>query len=183
MNRDDLAVGHLHLASDAVYWARMKWPAADRHDLVSWANEALLVAARTWDPDRGMTFTGYARIKIRFALIDRWRSETCRGKRGRHEFTFDHAAIEIDQEDGDWGPHPAIVAACASFDSRLEAVEDAAAASSIIEGLALTERERYVVVELGSGTTLRQIGAALGVSESRVCQIRQAIYDRLCRAA
>lgn len=48
---------------------------------------------------------------------------------------------------------------------------------------ALTDREQFVVDGLVAGATLAEIGRALGVTESRVCQIREGIARRLRRVA
>lgn len=46
----------------------------DRSDLVSAGSLALTLAARTWDPERGVPFSRYAAIRIRGAVTDELRS-------------------------------------------------------------------------------------------------------------
>src|SRR5690348_14605510 len=161
----DLVAENREVATHAAIQARQRWPRTDPGDLLSYANFGLVDAARTWDAAKGMTFVGYARQIVRHRIVDEWRRE--HGRRPGVEVTpFDPTADDLS---------PSIIAAAASVEPGFEAVE----ATVTVNGLELTERERYVLVELGSGTSMREIGDALGVSESRVSQIRKAIYDRL----
>lgn len=166
-----LVVEHIELANHAARWAHFRWPATDRDDLLSWANEGLMSAAQSWDPDGGMTFVGWARTQIRRRMTDSWRLSTRRGRTAGKSFPFDHTALDEQRVD--------IIRAAASVELGYERIEERSQAASTVAGLALSERERYIVVELGSGVSLQEIGDALGVSESRVCQIRKEIYDRL----
>lgn len=49
---------------------------AQLDDLRSAGREALLIAARSWDPERGMTFPIWAHLRMRGAMIDSLRTST-----------------------------------------------------------------------------------------------------------
>lgn len=49
--------------------------------------------------------------------------------------------------------------------------------------LDLRERERFIVAALVCGYTQQEVGAMLGVTESRVCQMVRVVRARLARAA
>jgi RNA polymerase sigma factor FliA len=66
---------HLHLAKFAIHDLAASVPAhVSRDDLHSAALLGLVQAARAFDPDRGVPFDGFARRRIRGALLDELRS-------------------------------------------------------------------------------------------------------------
>ncbi|MDP8970132.1 MAG: sigma-70 family RNA polymerase sigma factor, partial [Actinomycetota bacterium] len=56
----------------------------DRDDLLSAATVGLVQAARSFDPDRGISFQSYARIRIRGAVVDELRSRDWASRSVRH---------------------------------------------------------------------------------------------------
>ncbi len=74
-----------------------------REDLFSAGSEALVAAARSFDPERGTPFSAFAAMRIRGALLDElrgldWASRSVRGKvrkleAARDEFVADHGRV------------------------------------------------------------------------------------------
>lgn len=64
-------------------------------ELVSFGREALLVAARTFDPDKGITFRRWASFKIRGAMIESMRSKGPLPKRVYRKLRALQAAHQI----------------------------------------------------------------------------------------
>lgn len=160
----ELVVEHRAFADRAAARARGRWPGQDPVSIDEWAMEGLIDAARRYDPTVGAKFTTYAWVRISGAIVDGYRRSIDWDRRRR--------IVEVDLDElGDQRLR--------CDDPGYDRVVDAVHAAATIAGLALSERDRYVIVELGSGTTLREIGQALGVSESRVCQIRGDIYERM----
>lgn len=163
--QSDLVAAHQELATHASIWAHRKWPRADPGELLSAAFEGLIDAAVRWRPEDGVTFQGYARKRIRGEIVDDWRRRN--GRRGGkllYPFPVD--------DDGE-----VIESVLAVEDPGFERVNDAVAAASIVRDLApkLRDADRFMVTELGRGSTLTEVGARLGVSESRVCQVRAGV--------
>jgi len=65
--------------------------------------------------------------------------------------------------------------------SELEAIEEAASAASEVQQVLskFTSREQEAFKLLASGLTLRETGEQMGVSESRICQIRSRAIRRV----
>lgn len=69
---DALIVGHMLLARRlALRFGRTLPRFVDGDALESDAMLGLIQAARTFDPDRGVAFTAYARVRIRGAMLER----------------------------------------------------------------------------------------------------------------
>ncbi len=49
-------------------------PGVDREEMVGWGLDGLLAALERFDPERGLSFVGYARIRIRGAILDQLRT-------------------------------------------------------------------------------------------------------------
>ena len=72
---DRLAVEHVPLVAHVVYETIARVPSyVDRNDLRSAGLLALVAAARSFDPDRGVPFARYAMPRIRGAMVDELRS-------------------------------------------------------------------------------------------------------------
>jgi RNA polymerase sigma factor for flagellar operon FliA len=72
---DRLAVENLPLVAHVVYETIARVPAyVDRNDLRSAGLLALVAAARSYDPERGVPFVRYATPRIRGAMVDELRS-------------------------------------------------------------------------------------------------------------
>jgi RNA polymerase sigma factor for flagellar operon FliA len=141
-------------------------------DLVQAGNVGLLQAARSFEPGRGAPLAGYAKFRIRGEMLDvvRRSAETAR------VFTSTSGTDDV-----------------AELDGRIPTSNDSSPQSSVLkrqraeiigeEVKRLPPRYRTVVRLRYSGEmTLRQIGAALSVNESRACQIHQNALSLLKRA-
>ncbi|WIE80922.1 sigma-70 family RNA polymerase sigma factor [Curtobacterium sp. MCSS17_016] len=83
IDRDQLVIDHLPLVGYIVSDLCRKATHLDRSDLASAGQYALVKASRSYEPDRGVPFDAYARIRINGALSDELRSQdwTTRGTR------------------------------------------------------------------------------------------------------
>jgi len=145
----------------------------------------LIDAASRYDPSRGAQFETYAGIRIRGAVIDEsrrrlwgprpWRLERERQERGdpllagrqwrRHLVSLEDSTVA--EPATEWaGPD--------------EAAELAEAREALARAVPeLPYQERLVMECQLAGETLAQIGARLGVSEARSCQIARNARSRL----
>jgi RNA polymerase sigma factor for flagellar operon FliA len=84
-DRDQLVIDHLPLVGYIVSDLCRKATHLDRSDLASAGQYALVKASRSYEPDRGVPFDAYARIRINGALGDELRSQdwTTRAMRKR----------------------------------------------------------------------------------------------------
>jgi RNA polymerase sigma factor for flagellar operon FliA len=82
-DRDQLVIDHLPLVGYIVSDLCRKATHLDRAELASAGQYALVKASRSYEPDRGVPFDAYARIRINGALSDELRSKdwTTRGLR------------------------------------------------------------------------------------------------------
>lgn len=74
LDRDQLVIDHLPLVGYIVSDLCRKATHLDRSDLASAGQYALVKASRSYEPDRGVPFDAYARIRINGALSDELRS-------------------------------------------------------------------------------------------------------------
>jgi len=88
---DELVTAHLPVVGHLVREMLARVPAhVRREDLFSAGSEALVNAARSFDPERGTPFSAFAALRIRGALLDElrgldWASRSVRGKVRRIE--------------------------------------------------------------------------------------------------
>jgi RNA polymerase sigma factor FliA len=101
---DELVTAHLPMVGHLVREILARVPAhVRREDLFSAGSEALVAAARGFDPERGAPFGAFASMRIRGALLDElrgldWASRSVRGKVRRIEaerdkFVADHGRV------------------------------------------------------------------------------------------
>ncbi len=209
--RDQLAVEHVPLVAHLVHETMARVPSyMDRNDLRSAGLLALVQAARSFDPQRGVPFAGYASTRIRGALVDElrsvdWASRSVRRKAREIEATRARLAAAL-------GEFPDDAAVAEALGLRLEEVVrtdaevaravvlplDAGPDAGFIEHLAgrdpgpeqavlRAERTRYLaaaVEELPERLRrvvrgyfieqrpMAELAAELGVTESRISQLR-----------
>lgn len=87
-------------------------PSVERDEVQSWGIDGLLDAIRKFDASRGTSFTGYARIRIRGAILDQlraldWASRTARQKANR----IGRRVRELEHQLGREASHEEIAAA------------------------------------------------------------------------
>lgn len=216
--RDRIVLQHLPLAKSIALRVQQTLPIhVDFEDLLSAGVLGLLDAASKYRPDQDIAFSGYAKHRVRGAILDSlrendWASRKCR----RIERHIEARAREISlreqrlpsisevAETADRWHHA--LAAChnrgafAVSAQRSKVRQDRAldlpadettqpdkicSRKHLREVLtrvldALPERLRAVLaLYYRAGMTMKQIGAALGVNESRVCQIHKSALARL----
>ncbi len=142
-------------------------------DLVQAGNVGLLQAARSFEPGRGAPLAGYAKFRIRGEMLDMVRRSIGR--------------------DRGFCAMPADADGTTDWESRIPASPDHSPQAGIMN----RQRSEMIFEEIGrlpakyrtvvrlryeGEMTLRQIGQALSVNESRACQIHQRALCRLKRA-
>jgi len=153
-----------------------------REDLVSAGVVGLIDAVDRFDHRRGVPFEGFARQRIRGAVIDELRRLDGRTRvfwKGVRDGTKDEETMPV----------------ALSLDLLIEAGGEPAGADMMVMvleedlwndvGIAimtLPRRERSVLQRYyGASRTLRQIGSEMGVSEARVCQLHSRAIAQLRR--
>jgi RNA polymerase sigma factor (sigma-70 family) len=158
-----------------------RWPTIEWDDALAVGNEALCHAARTWAPSAG-PFAPYAFHRIYFSMIDWLRKEgpITRGGIPRADFKT-QSFIDYDHEHDD-----NLLPTKAIFRQHLqEDFSEVLLGRMFLKDMLkhLSERERFVLTEcLAHGTTERDVGKELGVTESRVSQIKHAALTKLRRS-
>jgi len=143
---DRLIIEHRELAHR---FARRYLGLLERDDLYAAADEGLCRAARTWRPSRA-DFASYLHSKVMQCVVDEVRR--CHGRRDRPRIkTVVAEEWEMDRP----APAPDL--------ERLIDLRDALGR--------MPERPRRMVFAGAAGYSLREIAAAFGVTESRVCQV------------
>lgn len=143
-------------------------------DLIQAGNLGLLQAARTFRPQNGAPLAGYAKFRIRGEMLDTVR------RNSRPGLANPAVPAAADGEDMD-------------MESRIPAPSEHSPHSLLAKSQRATilgqevqrlpSRYRAVVRLRYSGEySLREIGAALRVHESRACQIHRVALGRLRRA-
>lgn len=208
---DDLIVAHMTLVDHVVRETMSRVPAhVNRDDLHSAGLTALVKAARAFDPDRGVPFTGYAVNRIRGALLDElrgvdWASRAVRSRGRDLDATRtrlasslgrspDNAEVanalgislaDVENNDGDVA-RANVLSLQAGTDTSYEdlltssdltpeqEVEHRERLDYLVAAIAeLPQRLRTVVEEYFlAERPMAEIAETLGVSESRVSQIR-----------
>lgn len=168
-----LALEHDWIATQVVWrgYGGASAPAWDWEDLMGWGREGLFQAAQRWDESKG-PFTSFAWTRVKGAIIDQLRNQQQKG-RGRSFRPPEPDSIEELESLGDaW--HPAVE------DDPLERVESAEAVDETFPRLwaVLSPQQRLVMAGLAHGKRLHVIGEELGVSESRICQVRADIRTK-----
>ncbi|MEO3935400.1 FliA/WhiG family RNA polymerase sigma factor [Dermatophilaceae bacterium Soc4.6] len=207
---DDLVTSHMPLVGHIVRETMGRVPAhVSRDDLTSAGMLALVLAARAFDPTRGVPFAGYAATRVRGAILDElrrvdWASRSVRRRArdldetrnrlaailGRIPTTAEVASAlsvpieDISRNEGDIArasvlslegtensDGPVLASTSATPDQVVEHLE---LLTYLMEAVTeLPERLRVVVTEYFlAERPMAEIAADLGVSESRISQIR-----------
>lgn len=160
----------------------------DREDLISWGVLGLVQAARRYRDDRGASFRAYAARRVRGQILDALRERDPLTRSARRAF---RAAREANADlpspiaefsldrclDAGYEPRPSRALAVAS--SRLRDERWPAVAREIRR---LPRLERVVLaLSFGRGLTLKEIGSAVGLSESGVCRVRSRALAKMRR--
>lgn len=143
-------------------------------DLIQAGNVGLLQAERSFSPEIGAPLAGYAKFRIRGEMLDAVR-------RNSRPMRAGIATQGSTAEDGT--DLEALIPAPADYSPFSIMARNQRAAILDEEVARLPERYRTVVrMRYTSEFSLREIGAALRVHESRACQLHQSALGRLRRA-
>jgi RNA polymerase sporulation-specific sigma factor len=126
----------------------------DYDDILQEARIAAWRSTRTYDPSRGMSRYGYAKLAIKAALITAMKAQT-RGKRLIH-----HSATSLDAplaiDDTDATLHDVVPGPALEPSDLLAATHDARA---LISGVGLTPLEHRAALGIAIGMTYDELGA------------------------
>lgn len=216
---NDLVVQHAPLVKRIAHHLINRLPpSVQLEDLIQAGMIGLLEAARQYDASQGASFSTYAGIRIRGAMLDEMRrldwtprsvhrkgrevAEVVRAIENRtgrdakdhevaaelgieleeyHQILQDVASsrvFSIDQEDSDSGEAPDYAS---DFPTPLAMLQEEGFQEALAEVIAtLPEREQLVMqLYYDEELNLKEIGAVLGVGESRVSQIHGRILLKL----
>lgn len=181
------------LAEDPA-WLRIGRSVAKKHakkfphladEFESAAHMAIVDAARTFDPDRGVKFVAHFLVRLNGAMLDAMRDAGPLGYRrkqdGRSAPKIVSADAPLPYSPGDHSPRRK----SSSLGDNIPTDEHAVGWEEDGQGglremtKGLTSQEREVVIRLygrADQCTMKRVGRAIGVSESRVSQLHsQAI--------
>jgi len=144
----------------------------EKDDAISAATMGLIQAAQRFDPTKNDHFKKYAYLRIMGSIVDEvrknlpgTRKDQAEGKKVRIR-SFNEMHLDTDQ--------PLIE--LADYETTPEIGIDLKAAMS-----KLSTREQKIMWALAHGSTSKEIGEQLGVSESRICQIAGKARKRLAK--
>jgi len=160
----------------------------DREDLIAWGVVGLVQAARRYRADRGASFRAYAAQRVRGQILDALRERDPLTRSARQAF---RAAREENAElpspvaefsldrclDAGYEPRPSPSVLPGASPER-----DARWATVAREMRGLPRIERVVLaLSFGRGLTLKEVGRAVGLSESGVCRVRSRALAKMRR--
>ncbi len=181
----------------------------DRGDLDTAASFGLIAAIEGFDPARGTCFEAYCDLRVRGALLDElrnldWMPRLLRARTEELRRVRESLRSRLQREPGDADLAAALGLSLEQFDAEFAGalLPGSAAGGEDLEGLAdprqieggvLEQDELYRLVyarlsrlesrlvhlRYWEGRSLREIGAALSISESQVCKLHQRILARL----
>jgi RNA polymerase sigma factor (sigma-70 family) len=167
----------MRLAQKIAWQVAKRLPSIDVADLTSEAVIALHDAVEQFDPSRGVPFSAFAWRRVHQRVLDavRYRLGWVKDRRWEGRRAVSVVSLDAIVEGAPWFDLPTYEP---GFDEVEEAV-DGRAALAIVPLLLerLTRRETRVLRLRLEGRSLAEIGADLGVTDSRICQIERHIAD------
>ena len=130
----------------------------------------------TWDESKGVPFNIYCYMYLPTRISDGMQSfeEGMSKNKPGSEVRFVHRAWQFDESENSHA-NPANGASCEdTFAQHKETIVE-----RVLNHPSLTEAERTVVDMLGRGTTMKAVGAAMGVTESRISQRCKLIRSKI----
>jgi len=172
--RDELITSHLWQVDSIARRLKGRLPSQiELEELKSAGHLGLVKAADSFDPSRGVQFNTYAEPRIRGAMIDGLRALASGYRDHRKGFKFISVLTES-------------LSHISAESLRVNAQKDGARAhdaflkSPDFYIAQLTAREQQVVVAyFCEEKSLKEIGAQLGVTESRASQIKSGAVNKL----
>ena len=149
-----------------------------------WSKDALLSEGwiqiqsliETWDKSKGVAFNKYCYLYLPSRISDGMQGfeEGMAKNKPGSEFRYAHRAWQFDEYE-DAHTNPANGASCEdTFAQHKDTIVD-----RVLNHPSLTEAERTVVDMIGRGTTMKAIGAAMGVTEARISQRCKLIRSKI----
>jgi RNA polymerase sigma factor (sigma-70 family) len=162
-----LARSHIPLAENIArrLYRRYRWVEPD--DLGSYAYLGVTLAARTFDPKRGVPFERFACTKAMYLAIDEMRKDGVLRRADAAHHSQDTTVQEVEMSD------PAA-------DRDSEIMEAREFCEQMFHRLDQPGQELLTMV-YAEKLTYREISRVLGVSESAVCLRHKAILEKLRR--
>ena len=151
------AAQHLRLVYHIANKVALHWKLVEYEDLVGWGMLGLVKASERWTPARDCTFATYATYRIRGQMMDAIEKELRMTRRRGSMPNMEHLP-----------------------DKR--AASDAVLARDEVASLLayLSPRNASIMAMIYiDGLTLRETAEIVGLTESRICQIRQASIAKL----
>ncbi len=162
----------------------------DEDDLISAGFIGLLDASRKFDPSKGASFSTYAHIRIRGAIMDElrkmdWasRPERERIKKSR-ENGDDTRPLEVHFLSLENVPGCEVWESQGTLESAEESLEKKELGDIVFEAIRSLPPMEKIVLALYyyHDLTLKEIGNMLGIGESRVSQIRSSAIKNMRKA-
>lgn len=157
-------------------WARRLPPGVVQvDDLEQEAMAAICVAVQRWSPTGGASWPTYAQTRADGAIRDYLRRASFGGRNHWHEFSFTSLDAPIDDE------QHTLADVLASDERPIEDFPDPRLGEQIERMLAALPLDWQTAVAMyhEDGLSCTQIGAAMGITESRVSQLLKAARERL----
>lgn len=150
------------------------------NDLIGAGTLGLVDAARRFDPSKGVPFGAFVRRRIQGAMLDELRSGDWIPRAERRALREDGVAVRV-QVPLDQSVWNTMIDPEESIYERLVRLETARRALTGFSQLSRMER-RIVIDSYHHGVYLKEIGRHLGLSESRVSQLRTHAVEILRHA-
>ena len=151
------AAQHLRLVYHIANKVALHWKLVEYEDLVGWGMLGLVKASERWTPDRDCTFATYATYRIRGEMIDAIEKEL---RMTQRRVSMPHMERLADKR------------------ARADAVFAQDEVASLLTHLSPRNASIMTMIYL-DGLTLRETAEIVGLTESRICQIRQAAIAKL----
>ncbi len=150
-------------------------------DMISAGTIGLMRAVASFDPGRGVRFTTYSYLRIRGSIIDELRHLDWVPRRVRAGPDEPVRTLQLDPTKDEAAAEIVELIDTVPCQRTLSPDQEPCLRDSVrrlVDGLKPRKRE---IVELSylCGLSLCEIGARLGISESRVCQLRKEALARL----
>ncbi|KKL07885.1 hypothetical protein LCGC14_2581520 [marine sediment metagenome] len=151
------ATEHLRLVYHIANKVAVRWEWLVEHDdLVGWGMLGLVKASKRWTPDRGCTFATYATYRIRGQMMDAVEKEL---RMTRRRGSMPDMELFSDKR------------------ARADAVLARDEVESLLGSLSPRNASIMTMIYL-DGLTLRETAKLMGLTESRICQIRKAAITK-----
>jgi RNA polymerase sigma factor (sigma-70 family) len=165
----ELARDHVGLADQITRRLMRRYGWVGWDELQGYAYLGLTLAARAWDPERGLSFKRFACTKAMFLAVDEMRKDGVLRRADIVNDTQEQTGIEID-----------IVDDAARRDRETMEARDLCA--RLVSKLRPQDRELLQMI-YNDHLTYKEIAAVYNITESAVCLRHKAVIEKLRRDA